>query len=956
MRILMLLALAMHLLLASGAAAATGVPVIPLGQAGSFDLLPHAVLLRDEGGDFPASAADLDGWLRARHAVGAVASSGGSYWLVTRVRNDSALADWVIYPNNTLIDRVETRLYGDATTGGGPLLAAPRFTGYLPSHDYMLHYGSDLRLESGRAYLLVVRFTSPYFVRDPIVSLRPQAAFRTLVARENVLILGCLGALAALALYNFFIFLTARRRAYLHYSLFVLCTALAWAMPFNVFADLLGWRLAKLHYVPFFLMPVFSTLFYLRFLELKTRAPRLAALSRINIVLPLLLLPTSFLAIGVAHKLATLAISFYMVLALLSGIVAWRRGFKPARYFVLAYIAVLAPALLVLPANLGLLPPVDFNVPLLVLVGGTVDAVLLAFALADQIRLLGDSMEAQVAARTNDLLRANAALTAAKEHAEVVSRHRIDFLSAMSHDIRTPMAGIIGMLKLGLRDPAVQGRTEEYLRIGLRSGESLLVILNDILDYSKIDAGKLTLETTSFDLGRLIADAIAILRGQAEAKGLMLRAAFEDALPRYVVGDPTRIRQILVNLLGNAIKFTDSGEVLLSVRMTAGGAGSEGSGGQQQLSFMFSVHDTGPGIAADVQGRLFQKFEQGDYSTTRRYGGTGLGLAICKELAGLMGGSISVASTPGVGSRFDVTVPLTVPDTVPDTVPLSAPDSAAGALAHSRRLTILCAEDVGTNQIIIRALLEAMGHQVVIVENGADALQSLADPAREFDLVLMDGRMPLMDGSQATRLIRAGRSDTGLVLRNPRIPIIALTANASQIDCERYLAAGMDGFLSKPVDEAALHAVIERTIAALDQGRSPDAAPARRIPDGAGAPAAAAIEEAEEVRLAPVRGLSAIQMGRIASAFLAEGPRRLADAREALAAGRHGAAADALHALKGSAGYLTSPRLQQIAARLEARALAGALSVADPELAALEAALNAALAGVRAAATADSLL
>jgi CheY-like chemotaxis protein/HPt (histidine-containing phosphotransfer) domain-containing protein len=297
-----------------------------------------------------------------------------------------------------------------------------------------------------------------------------------------------------------------------------------------------------------------------------------------------------------------------------------------------------------------------------------------------------------------------------------------------------------------------------------------------------------------------------------------------------------------------------------------------------------------------------------------------------------------------------------VPDTVPDSVPLAVTDSAAGALAHSRRLSILCAEDVGTNQIIIKALLEAMGHQVVIVENGADALQALADPAREFDLVLMDGRMPLMDGSQATRLIRGGRTESGLVLRNPRIPIIALTANASQIDCERYLAAGMDGFLSKPVDEAALHAVIERTIAALNEGSSSDAGLARRIPDGAGAPAAAAIEEAEEVRLAPVRGLSATQMGRIASAFLAEGPRRLADAREALAAGRHGAAADALHALKGSAGYLTSPRLQQIAARLEARALTGALSAADPELAALEAALNAALAGVRAAATADSLL
>ena len=956
MRFLMLLALAMHLLVMSGAAharaAAAPLPAGPaltaLGAEGSFDLLPRSVLLHDSGGAFPADGAAIEGWLRGQRPAGAVASSGGAYWLVAAVRNDTAMSQWVLYPTNTLIDQVETRVYAIGADSG---VAGPFFTGYLRNHDYMLHYASDLRLEPGRSYVLVMRLASPYFVRAPIVSVRPQAKFRVQMARENVVILGSLGALGALALYNFFIFLTTRRIAYLYYSLFVLCTGLAWAMPFNVFTDLFDWHLVEVHYVPFFLLPVFSTLFYRRFLDLKARAPRLFAISRVNIVLPLLLLPTSFLAIGVAHKLATLVISLYMVLALISGIVAWRRGFKPARYFVLAYIAVLAPALMVLPANLGLLPVIDFNTPLLVLVGGTVDALLLAFALADQIRLMGDSMEQQVAARTDDLVRANTALIAAKEHAEVVSRHRIDFLSAMSHDIRTPMAGIIGMLKLALRDTAVRGRTEEFLRIGLRNGESLLVILNDILDYSKIDAGKLTLETTSFDLGRLIADAVAILQGQAEAKGLVLRYAFEDELPRYVIGDPTRIRQILVNLLGNAIKFTDSGEVLLSVRMTAPAAGDSAG---ERATFTFSVHDTGPGIAPDVQGRLFQKFEQGDYSTTRRYGGTGLGLAICKELAGLMGGTIGVASTPGFGSRFDVGLPLTVLDNATVLAQTQQQQQLAAApAAHPRRLAILCAEDVRTNQIIIKALLEAMGHTVTIAENGADALNALA--ASHFDMVLMDGRMPRIDGLQATRLIRAGRTDTGAPVLNPRIPIIALTANASQADCEHYLAAGMDGFLSKPVDEAALHAVIGRTIAVLD-----GLAPAGPAPVPLATPAMAAAlampDDADTVGLAPVQGLSSIQMGRIAKAFLAEAPRRLEDARAALAAGRHGAAADAFHALKGSAGYLTSLRVQQLAARLEARAAAGLVRLDDAELAALGQALAVALDGVRAAVTADPIL
>ncbi|WP_426114506.1 7TM diverse intracellular signaling domain-containing protein [Massilia sp. PWRC2] len=957
MRVFLLLALAMHLLMGT-ATAATGFREVALSAHGSFDLLPHALLLRDAGGDFPVQgdAGAVATWSASQPRAAAVAASGGAYWLVTTLRNDSATDSWVLYPNDTLINTVEARLYGDDGS------VQQVVTGFAASHPYLLHYAGELRLRQGHRYQLVVRFASPYFVRAPRFAMREQADFRRTVARENVIVIGALGALGALALYNFFIFCLSRRSAYLHYSLYVLCYGLAWALPFNVFADLFDWRMVGLHYIPFFLLPVFSTLFYLRFLELKTLAPRLAAISRINIVLPLLLLPSSFLAIGVAHRLATVMLAFYMVLALLCGIYAWWRGFQPARYFVLAYIAVLSPGVLVLAANLGLLPAADYNMPMLVLVGGTVDALLLAFALAAQIRLLGDQMELTVAARTDELVKANLALTRAKEHAEVVSRHRIDFLSAMSHDIRTPMAGVIGMLKLGLRDPAVRGETADYLRIGLRSGESLLVILNDILDYSKIDAGKLTLESTSFDLARVTADATAILQGQAEAKGLLLRAASEDGLPRFVMGDPTRVRQILVNLLGNAIKFTDAGEVLLTVRSATASEAAPRADGSAAL--VLSVHDTGPGIAADVQTRLFQKFEQGDYSTTRRYGGTGLGLAICKELVGLMGGTISVASTVGIGSRFDVVLPLAAAASAAANAddegraPAVARANAI-SIGHTRQLRILCAEDVGTNQIIIRALLGAMGHQVVIVENGVEAMQALA--ADDYDMVLMDGRMPRMDGAQATALIRAGQAAPAAPLaiaRNRRVPIIALTANASDADCQRYLAAGMDGFLSKPVDEKALHALITTTITQLDAAATAAAtavgADADKT-DAAAAPAALA-EAAAPVVMLPLKGLSAAHMQRIASAFLAEAPRRLAEATAALAAGRPLAAAEAFHALKGSAAYLSSPRLQRLAASLERRAEAGAVGSGDAELAALAAAVDEAVHGVRVATATDPIL
>ena len=911
--LLLLLALALQLLFWPAHARAGTGPTV-LVEAGAIDLLPAAQLFRDDGGPFPASAASgaaVAAWTASLTPAARIDSTGGAYWLVTSVRNDTPVVEWVLDPNNTLIDRIEARLFG----ADGSVQQV--HTGFQASREYFLHYGKNVRLEPQRTYQLVMRFASPYYIRAPVIALLPQTRFSALVIRENLLIIASLGALAALAIVNCFIFSFTRDRATLYYTLYLVTFFLAWAMAFNVCADLFDWRHVEVHFVPFFLLPVFSTLFYLNFLPLRQLAPRLASISRVNLVLPLLLLPSSFLALGWAPRLITFVISLWLVLALVCGIVAWKRGFQPARYFVFGFIAVTAPALmLVVPANLGLIGALEGNAQVLTMIGGTIDALLLAFALADQIRLLRDRMEQIVDRRTQALRRANEALTIAKEHAEVVSRHRIDFLSAMSHDIRTPLAGVIGMLKLSLRDPAVPARTAQYMRIGLRNGESLLDILNDILDFSKIDAGKLTLESTSFSLACLLAEAAGIVQGQADAKGLTLRVVLAPGLPRFVEGDQTRIRQVLVNLVGNAIKFTERGEVVLAA----------GANGADRIDF--AVCDTGPGIPADVRARLFQKFEQADHSTTRRYGGTGLGLAICKQLVGLMNGTISVDSTVGAGSRFTFTLPLAA-----GSAPQLSHDARVG-MRHSHRLRILCAEDVPTNQIIICALLAAMGHRVQLVENGREVLDALA--SADFDMVLMDGRMPLMDGEQATRTIRAASAD-GAKVRNPRIPIIALTANASASDCARYLAAGMDGFLSKPVDEAKLYAVIEATIETLlaaghalcgagpapaDDDSAPgcdDAALARQF--------GVAAQDGQTPRRtgAPLSGVSAAHRERIAQAFMLEAPRRLAQARSAIDAGDGAAAADALHALKGSAGYLSCARVHQLAGALETLANAGLL-------------------------------
>lgn len=910
----------------------------PLTAQGIHHLGTQGRLYVAGDGTAPADASALPAWLARQQPAADVNLFGGAYWLHARVRNDTNETAWVIDPNDTLIDTVDIHVYAPGQQGRALL------SGYQRPHEYLLHYGKNITLAPGASYDILIHFASPYYARPPLFAVRTQLDYRQLVGQENFLIIASIGALLALGLFNFFIFSLTRERASFYYALYVLMYGLAWAITFHVFSDLFDWHWLQLHYVPFFLLPVLSTLFYMHFLRLRELAPRLNRWSRLNLVLPFVLMPSCFFAPQYAHALATIAITIWMVLALVCGIVVWRDGYQPARFFVLGFVALMLPGFVILPANLGLTPAMVANAQLLTLLGGTLDGLLLAFALAEQIRLLRNHLEQRVQERTQALTHSNAALLAAKTQAEVVSRHRIDFLSAMSHDIRTPLAGVIGMLKFALRDQTVRGRTQEYLRIGLHNGESLLTILNDILDFSKIDAGKLTLETVDFDLLALIGDATGIVQGQADAKSLLLRRELALDLPRYVRADPTRLRQILINLLGNAIKFTANGEVLLEVRCSR-----TPSQHKDCHQIDFTISDTGAGIAADTLPRLFQKFEQADHSTTRRYGGTGLGLAICKQLVELMKGSIGVESRVGLGSRFHFSVPLpegSAPPADGRQVPRNA--------RHACSLHILCAEDVRTNQIIIGTLLEGMGHSVTIVENGEEVLRALA--SGPYDAVLMDGRMPLMDGEQAARLIRAGGNATYRV-PDPRIPIIALTANASEHDRQRYLNAGMDDFLSKPVDEALLFQKIDALIDLLlarghelpcampaPPRESGEDALARQF--GLGKPASdpdvpkSGDPMTEPVHILPLAGLSAQHLQRIARAFLDEAPRRFDVARHALRDGNASAVAAAFHALKGSAGYLSRPTLHALCHQMETLASNGELDEVEQHLPRIEAALQ----------------
>ena len=515
-----------------------------------------------------------------------------------------------------------------------------------------------------------------------------------------------------------------------------------------------------------------------------------------------------------------------------------------------------------------------------------------------ELRQHKEDLERLVKERTAQLTEANARLVEevqnhdrARDRAEKASRAKSEFLATMSHEIRTPMNGVLGMLRL-MSDGPLNERQQQQVRVMRSSSEILLGILNDILDYSRVESGEIEVDNAVFDLHELVEDIVVLMQGRAREKDLALDLTIDEGVPAAVTGDRQKLSQVLLNLLGNGIKFTDRGSVTLAL-----------SSGPDPDNVCLSVEDTGPGIAEPDVAHLFEPFYQA--ASSRRRGqqtGTGLGLAISKRLVTAMGGLIALETEPGSGSCFSVTLPLPQSEAAAQPPVEAVPHWVTGP---DRALSVLIVEDNVVNAMVVEAFVARMGHEPLVAPTAEEGLELLED--RTFDLVLMDISLPGIDGIEATQRIRA---HTDPAIRS--LPVIAMSAHVFDSEVAQHLQSGMDAFIGKPIAPDGLAETIARVFGRAGGGRDAGSSDRESADDGS---------IIDPTVLAEDRTVLGAERGALMiNTFVETAPVQIDGIRHALAEGRFERAADLAHALRGAAGSLGLRRLADRCGVLEARA------------------------------------
>lgn len=752
------------------------------------NLLTDSVQINSEQPlSFPLNYAEAKTWQHKQHLKKRPHIFGDEVWYAFPLVHQLASGDYIFAPSNFMTDEIEVRVFDQNNT-------QISFSGAEHSLDTPFHFTNEVQLVSGEQYIVIVRITSDYFYTSPKLMLYQAKDFQQQATVTSTIMLLCFGIGIALGLYNLLIFFVSREKMHLHYALFTASWVFAWSHFFLIPQQLFGVNSAPYHWLGFILLPLTNALFFIPFLRLDKYFPQLSKVAIGVGVGALIGIPISVFIPGFGFIWATLVTGIMMVIGMAAGILSWQNGFKPARYFILAYIAMLVPNMVGNLNNLGLFSNVNANFYLYGLIGTTLDALLLAFAVADKLRLinkqnfdLSQNLELKVKERTT-------ALEVLTEELKDANQAKSRFLANMSHEIRTPMTSILGYIDtLNSDDTLTPDEQKHGLSVIQKNSRHLLSLINDILDVSKIEANKLTIEQVPTNIFQLLSEVGSVLGRQVRDKGLEFNIDYHFPLPNQIMSDPVRLRQILLNLASNSVKFTKKGSVSIKVEM-------------EDEDLKITIVDTGIGMDQQALDKLFSPFHQGDISTTRQFGGTGLGLHISKNLVERLGGVMQVSSKVDKGSKFSFTLPcyLTTETQWLDSYQITKETeykSKRNTAIKKLEGTILLAEDHPDNRVLIKRMLENLGFSIVCANNGKEAVEATLND--EFDIILLDIQMPVMDGLEAHDLMRS----TGV-----SCPILALTANAMTDEIKHYLSVGFDDHIAKPIDQTEFYEKLSKYI------------------------------------------------------------------------------------------------------------------------------------------------
>ncbi|HET8708344.1 MAG TPA: 7TM diverse intracellular signaling domain-containing protein [Pseudomonadales bacterium] len=755
----------------------------------------HLQYLTDDSGQLDLAAVQQSSdWQQSKQDIPNFGFTNSIYWFRIDLTANEPSSVYFLEVGYALLDEVdaylieENRIENHWRVGNSLPIADRPIKHRLPVF--------PLHLKDQHRYSLYLRVRGSSSMQVP-VSLWEERAFWQADQVNIALHSAYFGIVVVMCLYNLFLYFSLREKTYLLYVLVILNVALFLAQVHGynhlyLWPEHTDWNTRALG-VSITLSNSIFLMLCTAFLGLDIRFPRLFKwhifFQNANFVglAAAFVFPPSYVI-----PLVTFNVAVSSILQMVFSILLWGQD-RSARLFFVAWYALIAGTELMALNKIGLIER-DFITENLLQIGAVLEAFLLSLALAERIRML--EQDKNVTMRALSQATEEAQLHEQREQRAVAeSKAKSEFLAKMSHEIRTPMNGILGMSELldkRLTDPT----DKHYNEIIYSSGKSLLALINDILDLSKIEAGKIELELTGFSLRKLLQETTRIF--EANKSNVTLKYKVDDDVEDGRYGDPHRLRQILINLISNAFKFTREGEINVNILCVD----------HASQTIRVEVIDTGIGIAEDAQKKLFQAFEQADSSTTRRYGGTGLGLAICKQLAELMGGETGLISAPGKGSTFWFTAKLPIFDLPVET---SAPVTNSDAILERKPLNILVVDDNKVNRLVVHGMLVKLGHKTVLNENGLLAVTAFRESQQGgsvFDCILMDCEMPEMDGFEATEAIRALERASGQM----PIPIIALTAHALQDNLQRCLKAGMDHALTKPIDIRTLDNALENFV------------------------------------------------------------------------------------------------------------------------------------------------